>query len=65
MKQLDATERALTDLFARQTENLAVGSRAFLDDTASVSFPRSARRRPALIGLAVGEIGRASCRERV
>lgn len=56
MKQLDATERALTDLFARQTENLAVGSRAFLDDTASVSFPRSAQRRPALIGLAVGVV---------
>ncbi len=52
MKQLDATERALTELFAHQTESLSIGSRAFLDDTASVSAPRSAPRRPALIGIA-------------
>lgn len=53
MNRLDKTERALTELFARQAEGVPVRARAFPDDAARTSAPRSAHRRPVLIGAAV------------
>lgn len=53
MNKLDNTERALTELFARQAERVPVRTRAFPDDAPRSGAPRSPRLRPVFVGVAL------------
>lgn len=53
MNQLDATERALAELFARQAEGVPIHTRAMPDGAPKSRAPRSARLRPMLVGAAL------------